>query len=239
MKLFDLFAELLYPPRCIVCDEPIFSEGYCRRCKNMIETIPYETCFCCGLEPKNCECKRFIYHFDGFSSPFYNKDYAQQAVYNLKFNEKFSCVNTFADEMANRAAKVFGIENIDVVCCVPLSKSSLLYRGFNQSELFAVRISEKLNKKFKPGLLYKKPSVKTQHDIRTIRDRFFNVRGGFGVSENIKGKNVLLVDDIKTTGASLDECARQLKFSGADKVYCVTALVSVREEHKSKTNDLK
>lgn len=232
MKILDLLAELLYPPRCIVCDEPIHEDGYCRRCKGKITQMTAETCFGCGLENKNCQCRRFVYHFDGITAPYYNEDFARQAVYNLKFREKFSCVNTFSDVMAERSARIFGIENIDIVCCVPASKKSLLSRGFNQSELFAVRIAENLNKEFKPKLLLKKETVKTQHDIKSIRERFYNVRGGYGATEKLRGKNVLLVDDIKTSGASLDECARQLKFAGADRVYCITALITAPKKEK-------
>ncbi len=233
MKTLDLFLELLYPPRCIVCGEPIYEEGYCRKCKDKIPQITVDICFGCGLENKNCQCKRFVYHFDGITAPYFNEDFAQRAVYNLKFRENFSCVNTFSDMMAERSAKTFGIENIDVVCCVPASNKSLLSRGFNQSELFAARIAENLNKEFKPRLLFKKETVKTQHDVKSIRDRFYNVRDGYGSTEKLSGKNILLVDDIKTSGASLDECARQLKFAGADRVYCVTALVTVPKKRKN------
>ena len=99
-------------------------------------------------------------------------------------------------------------------------------RGFNKSDLFAKEISEILNIEYNANLLVKKSKTKTQHRIRNIEDRFANVRDGYKSVFDLKGKNILLVDDIKTTGASLDECARQLKFSGAENVYSVVALIT-------------
>ena len=226
MKLLDAFFELLYPPKCIVCDEPILSYGYCQQCKGKIVPISETMCLQCGCESKFCECKKRIYHFDGITTPYFNEEYARQAVYDLKFSRKFNCVKPFSKEMAKCIKKSYGLENIDLICCVPASKKTMYERGFNQSDLFAKEISEILNIEYNANLLVKKSKTKTQHRIRNIEDRFANVRDGYKSVFDLKGKNILLVDDIKTTGASLDECARQLKFSGAENVYSVVALIT-------------
>ena len=101
-------------------------------------------------------------------------------------------------------------------------------RTFNQTELFASKISEIIGKSVDATILKKREFVSTQHEL-SLTDRFTNVRNAFYTTHRIDGKNVLLIDDIKTTGASLDECARQLKFAGARKVYCATALVGRRK----------
>ena len=227
MNILNDLAELLYPPRCIVCNQPIAEEGYCKDCKDKIEFLSEECCIGCGLPRKLCECKKYAYHFDGVTAPFKNEGFAQTAIYDFKFHDKFRCMNVFGREMAHRAVKYFGRENIDLICCMPLSRKSMLYRGFNQSKIFASVISKCLNIEFIPDLISKSDNVGTQHDVIGIDNRFANVRGAFSVNRRIMGKNVLLVDDIKTTGASLDECARQLKFAGANRVYCVTALLSL------------
>ena len=147
-------------------------------------------------------------------------------MYELKFHNKFNCLRPFGKEMSKCVKRDFGIENIDLICYVPAKKSTLYTRGFNQSELFAKEISFNLNLKFSKDLIKYRVEGKTQHRLKTVEDRFKNVRNLFKVTKKLSGKNILLVDDIKTTGASLDECARQLKFAGADKVYCVTALVT-------------
>ena len=234
MKLIDAFFELLYPLRCLVCDEPTIEYGCCDDCKDKINTISNDMCLYCGNESKFCECNKIVYHFDGITAPYFNEGYAQQTVYDLKFNRKFNCLKPFGKEMARFAKKSFGIENIDFICYVPASKESLYKRGFNQSELFAREIADWLKIEIKHNLLLKKDTVKTQHRKRTIEDRFKNVRNGFKATEKLNGKNILLVDDIKTTGATIDECARQLKFAGAERVYCVVAVISA----KTKGNEL-
>ena len=132
--------------------------------------------------------------------------------------------------MAIAAASKFGAENIDIVTFVPADKKSLRARGYNQSEFFAKNIAEYLDKPLERDILRKRDKVKTQHDIGNIKDRYSNVFNAFYSVKRADGMNVLLVDDIKTTGATLDACARELKFAGANKVFCVTALVTRRKK---------
>ena len=228
MKFFDAVFEFLYPPKCIICEKLIPDYGYCDDCKGKITPISEHQCSQCGLDDKNCECKKRIYHFDAIAAPYFNEGYAQQGVYDLKFSRKFYCLRPFGKEMARVVKKNFGIENIDLVCCVPAKPESMYKRGFNQSDVFAREISNALKITYDKNLVKLISSRKTQHRLKTIEDRFANVRNNYAVYKNIKDKNVLLVDDIKTTGATIDECARQLKFAGANKVYCVTALITRR-----------
>ena len=230
MKLLKALIDMIYPPRCVICGEVLYHSGYCGRCAGKMERVEGERCFSCGLPVKICDCKYHVYHFDGITAPYYNKGFAQDAVYSLKFGGRFAPVEPIADEMADLAIKTFGKENIDIICFVPSNKRSLYTRGFNQCELFAKRISERTGIPLNKRVLAKREKVKTQHDIKTMEDRFMNVRDAYYYTERISGKNVLLVDDIKTTGASLDECARQLKFAGAEQVLCVTALISARKK---------
>ena len=224
-KILNAFLDSLYLNKCIICNSIIDEEGLCDNCADKLLPISEETCFKCGINLKRCECDRYFYHFDGIVAPFFNEGFAKNAIYEFKFLRSYKCLNYFSDLMAEYAEKTFGIENIDIVCFIPASKKSLKSRGFNQSELFAEKISKKLDLPLCRDLLVKSDKVLTQHNLG-IRGRFENVRKAYSVKEQVKGKNILLVDDIKTTGATLDECARQLKFAGANSVYCITALIS-------------
>lgn len=233
MKLLDAAFEFLYPPKCIICEKAITDYGYCADCDGKLKPISAPLCPQCGLDEDNCECKKRIYHFDAIAAPYFNEGYAQQGVYDLKFSQKFYCMRPFGDDMARVVKKNFGIENIDLICCVPPKPESMYKRGFNQSDLFASIIADKLKIRYDKNLIKLLSSRNTQHRLKTIEDRFANVRNNYAVYKKINGLNVLLVDDIKTTGATIDECARQLKFAGANKVYCVTALITRRNRSES------
>lgn len=111
----------------------------------------------------------------------------------------------------------------DWVVPVPLHPFRVWWRGFNQSELLARPISEKLGIRYGNGLLRRVRNDPKQVGL-SGRRRWENVRGAFAASNPavVKGKTILLVDDVMTTGATLSECARVLKRAGAEKVYGLT-----------------
>jgi ComF family protein len=126
----------------------------------------------------------------------------------------------------------------DILIPVPLHKRKIRSRGFNQSELLADFLSENLA----PGMalpvikdaLKRKKSTLSQMKIKNYRERRENIRGAFTIlkPEEIRRKNILLVDDVATTGATLLECARILKAAGARKI---SAIVIARQEFKRHT----
>ncbi len=121
----------------------------------------------------------------------------------------------------------------DFVCCVPLSESSLKRRGYNQSALLAKGIAKELGVPFEEKLLSRPFQGKEQKTLDGI-ERFGGVIGVFDCAENKITENaaVLLCDDISTTGATLNECAKLLLLRGADKVYCVSAAITKKEDGK-------
>ena len=113
--------------------------------------------------------------------------------------------------------------SIDMVSCIPLSRKRMHDRGYNQAELLAKEISKKVGVEYLPTL--KKIRHNTaQSTIKDSKQRAANVIGAYRVvdAEKVKGKYILLVDDVVTTGSTVSECARILKKSGAKAVYCVT-----------------
>ena len=98
-------------------------------------------------------------------------------------------------------------------------------RGYNQSEILAKGVAQNLKLPLY-DLLKVKEARKRQHEVSKFKERFNNVNGVYEVKDKLKFKNVLLIDDIKTTGATLDECAKCLKLKGVENVYCLTALVT-------------
>ena len=135
--------------------------------------------------------------------------------------------------LANYLKKNFAGVQFDFVCCVPLSESSLKRRGYNQSALLAKEIAKELGMPFEEKLLSRPFQGKEQKTLGGI-ERFGGVIGAFDCAENKITENaaVLLCDDISTTGATLNECAKLLLLRGADKVYCVSAAITKKEDGK-------
>ncbi len=119
--------------------------------------------------------------------------------------------------------KINEFKNIDYISYVPMHKSKPKLRGFNQNFLLAKGLSKKLNIPLGKNILLKIKDTKSQSSLNK-RDRLLNLKDAFEVSNKaeIKSKNILLIDDIFTTGSTVSECARCLKTAGANKVYVLT-----------------
>lgn len=227
----ELFLDAIYPKQCICCGAIIDDEEeLCDSCIRSIERIdPLKRCIKCGLVKKNCQCKIYAYHFEGCVAPFWNGDTAKKGMYSFKFERKSHYGMFFAREMAKTVKNELRNINFDAVCFVPSATGSFLKRGFNQSRVLALYIANILQIPFVDSSISCRLNFSIQHKLKRNK-RFKSVQHKYSFNRNVahllKDKTVLLVDDIKTTGATLDECSRQLLFSGAKQVYCVTALIT-------------
>jgi len=236
VKAFKSVINALFPNKCVSCG-CIIEEGeyLCEYCLEMMEPVDlFKICTRCGLSKKNCQCKNRVFHFGGSVAPFENKELAQQAMYRYKFKRTPTGAKFFAQEMAKAVSLVYNGVAFDGIAYVPMHPLKQLKRGFNQSEQLALELSGILKLRVYDRLLSCKFRKKSQHDF-LLKERFENIKGMYHANYKIKGKTILLVDDIKTTGASFDECAKQLLLAGADNVYCISGLITVAE--KGKTNN--
>ncbi len=242
----DILLNALYPKQCVCCSaliEP--EEELCDNCIRNIERVDsLKRCLKCGLEKKECSCRLYVFHFEGCVAPFYNDGLAKRGLYNYKLNSRRHYGMFFAREMAKTVLSEYNGIAFDAVCFVPSSVKSLGTKGFNHSRELARITADLLGLPLIENVLVRKNIFFAQHK-QSRKTRFSAVRKIYGYKEEesfkVKNKTVLLVDDIKTTGATLDECARQLLFAGACKVYCVTAVVNPykKAENENKTKQHK
>ncbi|MBE6810778.1 MAG: ComF family protein [Ruminococcaceae bacterium] len=212
----------IYPKKCICCSELIDENSYlCEKCEASIERNTEDICLYCGFEGADCVCKYNVYRFKQLLCVFKNCGLAQKAYYNYKFYKKQHYSEFFALEMCAAIKKHFGDIKFDFVCSVP----SYINKGYDHSGFLTEIIAENLNLIYEKNILSCVKRVKKQHKS-SIKERITNTEGKYRCNYSIKDKNVLLIDDIKTTGATLDECAKELLFAGASSVYCVTVLGS-------------
>lgn len=168
-----------------------------------------------------CRCHR-SYAFERCVAPFYYEGNARNGLILFKFRGRVSSASIFAEEMAHVVRREYGTAPGDLIAYVPMTKQAVRKRGYNQSRLLAIELSKQLEVPFFDNVLVKCREHNPQHTVG-MRERWSNVMGAFSVEQEnlVRGKRVLLVDDVMTTGATLDQCARMLKNAGAQSVCCV------------------
>ena len=205
-KLFNY----VYPNVCGICGKRIFSSSYtCTNCLSILK----------------CYKERIIfnsnYPYDYMLNMYEYNGIVKSKICKFKFNDQKYIAKTFASLMMERIKKL----NLafDVIIPVPISINRYMERGYNQSYEIAKILGKILRKAVYKDILIKIKNNQRQ-SMLNINERKKNVLGVYKTlkTDKIKGKVVLLVDDIYTTGATVNECARVLKESGAKKVLVIT-----------------
>lgn len=211
IKVFDYILSLIYPPKCVFCGTVIDKSDICEECEKSLPFTKGDSIY-----------QKFPF-VDKCISPLYYKDYVRRAVLRFKFAGCSCYSRRLGGIMSECAENNLDCGSIDMISCIPLSRKRMHDRGYNQAELLAKEISKKVGVEYLPTLKKIKHNT-AQSTIKDSKQRAANVIGAYRVvdAEKVKGKYILLVDDVVTTGSTVSECARILKKSGAKAVYCVT-----------------
>lgn len=217
---------LLFPNHCKFCGELTdFVTDICDKCKAEIPFIKGEICYRCGSQKADCICngKRSKFYEKSVSVMYYD-ELAKNCISRFKFDGDRNTYKCLAKLMVDCCAERYADVSFDYVAYVPMDRKKQRARGFNQSKLLAKVISDELNIPFGEKLLVKLYETDNQHECDRI-ERTGNLMGVFDVNGDydISGKSILLVDDIKTSGATLNECGKMLYLYGAQSVFCLTA----------------
>ena len=161
------------------------------------------------------------------AAPFVYEGKVRQAVQRFKFNNDTHLAKFFAPEIAQCVRDEFSNVEFDIVTCVPQTKRKRRKRGYNQSALLAKEIAKQLSLPYDELLLIKTRETPDQHNLKG-KARIDNLKNAFATEKNkaIEGKTILLCDDIKTTGATLNECRKTLLKAGAAAVCCAAIAVT-------------
>ncbi|MBR2591263.1 MAG: ComF family protein [Clostridia bacterium] len=215
----------LFPRKCAHCGRVIeHNRFYCPDCREKMPFIEAARCEKCGCGRALCICRAKSTNYTALLAPFYYEGGAKHAVLRMKRYPIYAEV--LAEECVRVYREYYGSIRFDAVCAVPMSRERLKRSGFNHSERLARRIAEQIAVPYQP-LLRCVTSARPQHK-RGLGFRTGNVRGIYDIIENtvLKDKTILLVDDIKTSGATLGECALMLRLGGAEEVYALCAAVA-------------
>ncbi len=217
---------VFFPERCAYCGRVTPPcRPACVECLPRLARINPPICRLCGRGEDSCSCEGHRRHFERVAAPFYYEDRAKEGIGRLKSGHPEAALS-LAEEMAAVVKREYPRVAFDMLTAVPMWAADRKARGYNQSELLAEELSRAL------GI----PSVRTLRKIQetapqkalSALERSGNLLGAFDLAEGarVEGKTVLLIDDIVTTGATLDECAKMLKIYGAEEVFAVTATAS-------------
>lgn len=203
------------------------TDGLCRKCGRDAPGLNGEfVCADCTDELKPA--------FDRVGSALRFEGEARELVNAFKFRGALYLRDDFADFLEAVTRSRFHIGEIAIVVPMPSALKNRFYRGYNQCRYLADALADRIGVRTVPGALRRVGNFRKQSELSEA-ERRQNVRETFAVTHSgaralaaAKGKAVLVVDDIMTTGSTLSECARTLKAAGAGKVWCVTLARSVR-----------
>lgn len=235
-KFLEMLVDFFYPPACPICGKPRpIKDGVrllmCPVCKDKISYIEEPRCLKCGKkiqsdETEYCtDCKKQTHFYDRAVSVYEYSDAVKKSIYDFKYHSRREYAKAYAIEMTRQCRDIIKLWNPDIIMPVPIHSSKLKTRGYNQAELIARELGKNLGLDVDAESLSRIRKTIPMKELHH-EERIKNLKNAFQVSQNIvKYKKVLIVDDIYTTGATLDACAMCLKESGVGEVYGITLCI--------------
>lgn len=225
--------RLLFPRRCPICDEIITDDNLiCKECITIPRRVSQPRCFRCSkhidsFNEEYCEdCKKSTKSFSR-GLALYEYDSVKDSINNFKNNSRPEYGVFYADRIAKYLGEEIKEFKADALIPIPLHKSKFLKRGYNQSEILARHLSKSLGIPVAGDVLIRQKKTKEQKKL-SDEQRQKNLTGAFHITEKgVKLDTVILVDDVYTTGSTLDEAGKVLLEAGIKKVYFVTVAVGI------------
>ena len=232
-RMENRVLSLLFPPRCPVCDEAVSLKNglICPGCKKELKPIVGPVCCKCGrpltsAEKEFCpDCIRISHYFDVGRALYVYEDVAA-GVYRFKYAKRQEYAVFFGGEMAEKYAGFIKSTKADALIPVPLSKQRLYMRGYNQSELLAKEISKQTGVPVLNRFVVRERDTVAQKELNPT-ERQNNLKKAFKIAQNdVKLSTIIIIDDIYTTGSTVDAVARLLKKAGVKKIYVLALSIT-------------
>lgn len=219
--------DLLFPPKCMFCGKALPRSDEILACSACLQKLPYT---------ENNGCFEGTDHVAYVIAPFHYQDPVSQALRDYKFKKRKMYAESLAHFLAQYLSKVEEARRADLILPVPLGKKRLYERGFNQSELLARIVGRELGIVYDGDVLIRVRETERQSSL-SLSERKQNVMDAFGCMQAVEGKTIVLVDDIYTTGATAESCAKALGAAGASKIILAAmATASKRTESEKLQN---
>jgi ComF family protein len=222
-KLKRAALDLLFPKWCVGCSKE--GEFICRSCRERLVRVRPPLCPRCGKPESTgtlCPgCLNWQVTIDGIRSPFQFEGIIREAILQLKYRNLRALSETLA-ELLDDYLSANPLPS-EVLVPVPIHQKRLRKRGYNQSSLLAQKLGKLVNLPVVDDSLSRQRHALPQTQTKTVAERRNNVAGAFTCrDQRLRGRQILLIDDVATSGATLNACAIALKAAGATSVWGLT-----------------
>lgn len=231
MKRFlEKMSDIFYPRRCPVCQKILKDQKrmICLQCETMLHPIGHPRCFKCGKPVEKGEycrdCQKRKHMFEQGRGIFVYDSSMRRSVTRYKYYGCREYGDFYAKAMYRYAKMELREWKPDLIVPVPVHRSKERMRGFNQAAYLAERISRYTGIPVDMGLVQKNIKTKSQKKLNALQRRK-NLEKAFCVTGDVRGKDILVIDDVYTTGSTIDAMASCLKKKGAENVYFLTVCI--------------
>ncbi len=232
-KAENSLQHMLYPPRCPVCDGILTEEGgICEECVPELRRMEEPRCYVCGVTLESGErelcgnCEKHVHVFRR-GLPMYEYASVRESIYRFKYKGRAEYANYFGRDVAKHLGRAILHWEPDALIPIPLHKKKERARGYNQAALLAEVLGRELEVPVWNDVLTRERYTRPMKELNA-RERQINLKKAFHIAQDVvKSKIIVLVDDIYTTGSTLDTAAATLLEAGAQEVYFVTLSIGV------------
>lgn len=227
MKFTDIILNVIFPRRCIICDHVLkmTEHGICGKCQSLVHKIKSPYCMKCGKQIADDEkvycsdCLITHHYYDEGRSLYLYDDAMKRSIYRFKYNGRYEYADYYSEQLLNAFSDYIRRLLPDVLIPIPIHKNRLKKRGYNQAGILADRLGKALKIPVLDTLLVRRNETVKQKNLN-VSERQNNLKKAFKTTKNdVKLSTAVLIDDIYTTGATIDAAAACLKDAGIDKVY--------------------
>jgi ComF family protein len=223
--------NLIFPTRCVACESYNTQADICSDCWSKLTFITKPYCNLCSLpfayeDDQDTICGHCIKQKPQYDKAIailkYNPD-SQKLIHSFKYRDQLHILNYLVNLMSNIGKDI--IQEADIIIPVAMYKYKLLKRGYNQAALLAMKIASKNKIPYLPQVLIKKKNSIAQIGL-TKEQRIKNIKNTFELNskfiKQVQGKRILLIDDVITTGSTINECCKILRKASPSKIFVLT-----------------
>ena len=235
-ELVNMIMDIFFPRRCPLCNEivipkdkkaciscvenlPFIQEPRCKRCSKPVVVQEQEYCY---------DCEKSVHHYEKGYGVFLYEGTIKKSLMDYKFRGMKQYASFYTEQIIKDIGEKLRRLNCDLLIPVPLHKRKKRIRGFNQAQLLAKGLEQYLNIPVVENVLVRTKYTTPQKKLND-KERLYNLIEAFAVSKDnvsqIIDNKILIVDDIYTTGSTIEACSNVLLKAGARSIYFVTVCI--------------